>query len=94
MVVITRMLPMAKLSSKARKKIPASDFAGPNRSYPIENKSHARDAKARASEMEAKGNISKSQEETIDAKANVKLSKKRGSSLRDYAKGVNKRFGA
>lgn len=32
---------MAKLTAKARSKIPAGDFAGRGRSYPIENKAHA-----------------------------------------------------
>jgi hypothetical protein len=40
---------MAKLTAAARKKIPAKSFAGPDRSYPIEDKSHARNALARAS---------------------------------------------
>ncbi len=40
---------MAKLNAAARKKIPKKDFAGPDGSYPIENKSHARNALARAS---------------------------------------------
>jgi len=40
---------MSKLTAKARKEIPASEFAGPDRSYPIEDKSHARNALARAS---------------------------------------------
>jgi hypothetical protein len=40
---------MAKLTTKARKAIPTSSFAGPGRSYPIENISHARNALARAS---------------------------------------------
>lgn len=35
---------MAKLSTKARKALPASDFAGPDRSYPIEDKEHGRKA--------------------------------------------------
>jgi hypothetical protein len=39
---------MAKLTAKARKAIPAKDFAGPDRSYPIEDKSHARNALARS----------------------------------------------
>ncbi len=33
-----------KLTSKARSKIPASKFAGPGRSFPIEDKNHARAA--------------------------------------------------
>lgn len=41
---------MAKLSSGARNKLPVSSFAGPDRSYPIEDKSHARNALARASQ--------------------------------------------
>lgn len=33
-----------KLTKKARAKIPASEFAGPGRSFPIEDKAHARAA--------------------------------------------------
>lgn len=40
---------MAKLNAAARKKISGKNFAGPDRSYPIENASHARNALARAS---------------------------------------------
>jgi hypothetical protein len=41
---------MAKLTTKARKKIPGKDFAGPDRSYPVEDASHARNALARVSQ--------------------------------------------
>lgn len=41
---------MSKLTTKARKAIPTKDFAGPDRSYPIENESHARNALARVSQ--------------------------------------------
>ena len=41
---------MAKLTAAGRKKIPTKDFAGPARSYPIEDASHARNALARASQ--------------------------------------------
>lgn len=68
---------MPKLTTAARKKLPAKDFAGPARSYPDEDKSHARDAKARASEMEHKGRISKSEERRIDSRADAKLKGKR-----------------
>lgn len=67
---------MAKLTTAARNKLPNSAFAGPDRSFPVNDKSHAANAKARASEMEKKGKISKSTEEKIDAKANRKLGKK------------------
>lgn len=35
---------MAKLSKSARAKLPNKDFAGPGRSFPVENKAHARAA--------------------------------------------------
>jgi hypothetical protein len=66
---------MAKLTSKTRKKIPDKDFAGPGRSYPIEDKAHAADAKGRAKQQYQKGRISKATLERIDAKANKKLAK-------------------
>jgi len=40
---------MAKLTARARKALPGGDFAGPDRSYPDQNKSHARDALSRVS---------------------------------------------
>lgn len=42
---------MAKLTSSQRNRLPASDFAGPDRSYPINDASHARNALARASQF-------------------------------------------
>lgn len=42
---------MAKLTTKGRAKLPGKSFAGPNRSYPIPDKSHAANAKARASQF-------------------------------------------
>jgi hypothetical protein len=41
---------MAKLTTKGRKALPAKDFAGPDRSYPINDASHARNALARAAQ--------------------------------------------
>lgn len=41
---------MAKLTAAARRALPASDFAGPDRSYPLPDKSHARNALARVSQ--------------------------------------------
>lgn len=41
---------MAKLTAARRRKIPAGEFAGPDRSYPIEDKAHARNALARVSQ--------------------------------------------
>lgn len=42
---------MAKLTTKARAALPKSTFAGPDRSYPINDPSHARNALARVSEF-------------------------------------------
>ena len=64
---------MAKLTAAARKKIPASQFAGPNRSYPVEDKSHAANAKARATQAVKAGRMSSATKAKIDAKANRKL---------------------
>lgn len=66
---------MAKLSTKARKALPASTFAGPNRSYPIPDKSHAANAKARASQAVNAGRMSTALESIIDRKANRVLGK-------------------
>ena len=41
---------MAKLTAATRKKIPTKDFALKGRRYPIENKSHARNALSRVSQ--------------------------------------------
>ena len=62
---------MAKLTTKERKKLPASDFGGPDRSYPMPDKSHARDATARAS-----ANASPAVKARVDAKADRILGKK------------------
>lgn len=68
---------MAKLTTKKRDKLPKGKFALPDkRAYPIENKSHAADAKARASEMEHKGVLSAATEKMIDKKANRVLGKR------------------
>jgi len=66
---------MGKLTSKSRDALPAKDFAGPGRSYPIEDKAHAANAKARAAQAVESGRMSKSQEAKIDAKANKVLAK-------------------
>jgi hypothetical protein len=66
---------MTKLTAAARKKIPTAEFAGPDRSYPIPDKSHAANAKARASQAVNAGRMSRSTEAKIDAKANRKLGK-------------------
>ena len=60
---------MAELDTSKRNKLPDKDFAGPNRTYPIEDKAHARNAKARAAQAQKAGRMSKAEEKRIDAKA-------------------------
>lgn len=66
---------MAKLTAAGRKALPKKDFAGPGRSYPVEDKAHARAAKSRASAAEHKDRMSKAEERKIDAKADKVLGK-------------------
>lgn len=42
---------MARLTTKGRKALSSNSFAGPDRSYPIEDKAHARNALARVSQF-------------------------------------------
>jgi hypothetical protein len=65
---------MAELKAKTRNKLPAGKFAEPEkRKYPIEDKAHARNAKARASQAQNAGRISKAEEKRIDRKADAVL---------------------
>jgi hypothetical protein len=41
---------MARLTAKERNNLPDSDFAGPGRSFPVNNRGHAKAALGRASE--------------------------------------------
>ena len=62
---------MSKLTLKQRNKLPKSDFGLPGReSYPMPDKAHAANAKARATQMVNKGKLSESSKAKIDAKAN------------------------
>lgn len=65
---------MSKLTTKSRNSMKKSTFGLPaERKYPMPDKSHAANAKARASQQEKKGNLSSSAKAQIDAKANVIL---------------------
>lgn len=73
-----------KLDAKERKALPKSDFGEPgSRKYPMPDKSHAANAKARASEQEHKGRLSKGEEAKIDAKADRVLKRKDGGGVLD-----------
>ena len=67
---------MSKLDAGDRDKLPAKKFAEPEkRAYPIEDKSHARNAKARAAQAVKAGRMSKAEEAKIARKADGVLRK-------------------
>jgi hypothetical protein len=67
---------MSKLTAATRKRIPASEFGLPSqRKYPVPDASHAINAKARATQMVAKGRLSSAAAARIRAKANAVLGK-------------------
>lgn len=69
---------MAKLTTAKRDKLPKKEFGLPGReAYPINDRSHAANAKSRATQMEKKGKLSLASKEKIDAKANKVLGKKK-----------------
>lgn len=72
---------MAVLRAKQRKKLKSSTFGLPSkRKYPMPDKAHAANAKARATQMVKKGKLSPAAAARIRAKANRILgkSKKKG----------------
>ena len=65
---------MAKLKASTRNALPKSEFGLPgSRKYPMPDRSHAADAKARATQQVAKGNLSASAAAKIRAKADRML---------------------
>ena len=58
---------MAKLDTAERKSLPSKDFAGPGRSYPIPDRSHAQNALARAAQ-----NASPAEQSSIRSKVAAK----------------------
>lgn len=67
-----------ELTTKRRKSLPKKDFGLPGeKKYPMPNRAHAANAKARATQMENKGKLSASAKAKIDAKANKILDRKK-----------------
>ena len=65
---------MAKLMASTRNALPKSEFGMPgSRKYPMPDKSHAANAKARATQQVAKGNLSPAMASKIRAKADRML---------------------
>jgi hypothetical protein len=68
---------MAKLTTTRRKSLPKKDFGLPgSEKYPMPDRKHAANAKARATQMVNKGKLSEASKAKIDAKANRVLKKK------------------
>lgn len=62
---------MGMLDAAKRNALPGSEFGLPDsKKYPMPDKEHAINAKARASQMNKKGKLSSSQKAEIDSKAN------------------------
>jgi hypothetical protein len=67
---------MATLTEKKRDNMADSKFGLPEEhKYPMPDKSHARNAKARASQQEKKGNLTGGEKAKIDRKADRILDK-------------------
>lgn len=67
---------MAMLKASTRNALPSSTFGLPgSRKYPMPDASHAANAKARATQQVAKGNLSPASAAKIRAKANKVLGK-------------------
>lgn len=67
---------MAKLKAADRNKLKSEMFGLPGeRKYPVQDRAHAANAKARATQMVKAGKLSPSSKAKIDAKANKVLGK-------------------
>ena len=65
---------MADLTTKSRDRLKSSTFGLPGeRKYPMPDRAHAANAKARATQQLKAGNISEAQRAQIFRKANAKL---------------------
>jgi len=69
---------MAALSTRRRNALPKSAFGLPgSRRFPMPDRAHAINAKARASQQVKAGNLSKSSQAKINAKANSIIRRKK-----------------
>jgi hypothetical protein len=69
---------MSKLTKAERDRLSGKQFAGPDRSFPIENRSHAEAAIRDAPRALHAGSITKSQESRIVREARSKLHQRLG----------------
>jgi hypothetical protein len=64
---------MAKLTSAERSRLPAKDFAGPHRSFPLENRAHDLAAIIDVPKAVKAGHLSREEGARITAEAKRKL---------------------
>lgn len=64
---------MTKLTTRTRNSLPKAAFAGGDKTFPINDATHARNALARASQAVNAGRMSSSTAAKIRAKARAKL---------------------
>jgi hypothetical protein len=65
---------MATLTTARRNRLPAREFAEPEiRKYPIPDRAHAKNAKARAAQAVKAGRMSRAEQQRINAKADLML---------------------
>jgi hypothetical protein len=78
---------MSQMKAETRNSLPSSEFGMPGeRKYPMPDKSHAANAKARASQQESNGNITASTKASIYAKANRVLGHKNVRNAESHSK--------
>jgi hypothetical protein len=71
-----------KLNAAARKTMPKSEFAGPGKSFPVNDRTHAKLAIPMATRSERAGNISAGTADKIKATARAKLGESEGKTER------------
>lgn len=75
-LIVGEEIAMSKLTADEKNKEPKQEFGLPEeRKYPMPDASHARNAKARASQMEHQGKLSAADKKKIDEKADKILDK-------------------
>lgn len=73
---------MAVLTTKKRNALPDKSFAGPDRSYPIEDAAHARNALARVSQYGSPQEKAKVRAKVEKRYPNIEVAKARAKALR------------
>ncbi len=73
---------MARLTAAKRNALPASDFAGPNRTFPINDKTHKVQAERMVGRSVGAGNITAKTGARIKAKAKASLGRHKSTASR------------